>query len=263
MKSSDAVNRYLLSLFVLSLIQCFSGCVKEDRMDCPCRLVLDFDEVDTKVVSSVDLTVLADSDFAYTEVVEKERFENYSIIVPRTQLNLLLWAGAGHCLNADKSVTIPLGEDCPRIYMHKSVISAFGEQASESILMRKNHCVISIQFSDGYGELFNLTVAGKVNGYGEDSKPSVGEFSCTMVPDASGRYVVTVPRQLDSSLCLEIDDGTESLKVFPIGQYIAESGYDWTASDLDDISMTLDYSLTDVHLRICDWDNDQRYEIVI
>ena len=263
MKSSDTVFRDISLFLILFMIVGLSGCVKEDRKDCPCSLVLDFSEVDTVVVSSVDLTVLSDSDFAYTEAVEKERFRNYSIYVPRTQLQLLLWAGAGHCLNADKSVAIPLGEECPRIYMHHSVIAASGEQLSEKVVLRKNHCVITIQFADGYGEMFDLTVTGKVCGYGKDCNPSVGEYACKVVPDSSGRCVVTVPRQLDSSLCLEIEDETESLKVFPIGQYIAESGYDWNSPDLDDISMTLDYSLTDVCLEICDWDNDQRYDIVI
>ena len=263
MKSSDAVCRYVSPFLILSLIVGLSGCIKEDRQECPCSLVLDFSEVDTVAISSVDMTVLTDSDFAYTEVVGKESFGNYSITVPRTQLHLLLWAGADHCLNADKSVTIPLGEECPCLYMHQSVITASGEQTREKVMLRKNHCIITIQFADGYGEMLNLTVTGKVNGYGRDGAPSAGEFACRVVPDSSGRCVTTVPRQLDSSLCLEIDDGTESLKVFPIGQYIAESGYDWKAPDLDDISMTLDYSLTDVRLEICDWDNDQRYDIVL
>ena len=263
MKSSDVVCRYLLLLFILSLVLGLSGCVKEDRSACPCRLVLDFTEVDTAVVSSVDMTILSSSGFAFTEVVNNDSFKDYSVTVPRAELQLFLRSGTDYCLNADKSVTIPFGEDCPRIFVHKSVIGATGEQCRDKVMLKKDHCVITIQFSEGYDEEFQMTVTGKVNGYGKDCMPSVGEFSCKAVPDDSGACVVTVPRQLDSSLALEIDDGTEALKVFPIGQYIAESGYDWKAEDLDDITMTLDYSLMDVSLEICDWDNDQRYDIVI
>ena len=257
------MNRAVLYLFSLSIALGLSGCIKEDRRNCPCRLVLDFTDVDTAVVPSVDMTIMSSSGFAFTEFLTDDRFDDYSVAVPRTELQLFLWAGADHCLNVDKSVTIPLGEDCPRIFMHKSVFVAAGEKVEEKVVLKKNHCVITICFTGGYDDVFEMTITGKVNGYSRDRMPSVGEFSCRAVPDDSGTCVVTVPRQLDSSLALEIDDGTEALKVFPIGQYIAETGYDWKDEDLDDITMTLDYSLTDVSLEICDWDNEQIYDIII
>ena len=76
-------------------------------------------------------------------------------------------------------------------------------------------------------------------------------------------YKAVLPRQMDASLMLVIDDGGGSPQAFALGQYIVSSGYDWTAPDLEDITVTLDYALTEIRLIISGWDSVYEYEMEI
>lgn len=260
---SSVMKKMLMILPVLAFMTSGTGCIKEDRSECPCRLVLDFCEVDTLSVTSADIMVTSEDGFGFSDEVEKKHFADYSITVPRTQVLLSAWAGAGHCLAHDMSVVIPYGEECPRLFLHKSEIQTDSEMVKERLRMRKNHCVLTVQVEAGEEYPFKLTVRGKVDGYGCNHKPTVGEFACKAVPDTSGRCEVVIPRQLDSSLVLEVDDGTGYVKTFAVGESIVAGGYDWQAEDLDDVTVRLDYSLTEVVLEIVGWTDEFIHDVII
>lgn len=105
-----------------------------------------------------------------------------------------------------------------------------------------------------------------------------------------GGYQVRVPRQVDNSLelvmleipdqvgydCEEIpgqarydgeragDDG-ERVVVdrLPLGEYIARSGYDWTAEDLADVNVALDLEMQQVMITVSGWNGVVVMDIVI
>ena len=139
------------------------------------------------------------------------------------------------------------------------------------VRLHKNFCRIDIQVRDVDGEEFpfKLRVRGNVNGYGLDGKPARGAFLCdaerseTESTGSGHGYAVTVPRQTDDSLTLEIvtDDGVA--KSFAIGNYIAASGYDWTSADLKDICLEIDYARTVISFTIDKWTHSEQFEVVI
>lgn len=257
------MKRFLVVLPALAVLVMGAGCIKEDRSECPCRLFLDFTDVDTSSIVSADILMTSEEGFEFVDVVESGYFADYMIKVPSHQIILQVLAGAGHCLSSDMSVVIPYGEECPKLFRHESVINADSEVVKERIRLRKNHCVLTVQVEAGEDYPFKLTVKGRVDGYGSNLKPTVGDFSCRAVPDDSGQCVVVIPRQLDSSLALEVDDGTGSVKTFAVGESIVAGGYDWEAEDLDDVTVTLDYSLTEIALEIIEWTEESVHEVII
>ena len=60
-------------VYIALLVAVAGGCsIKEDRDDCPCRLIMDFSEIDTVLVKSLNVlatcngkTVFSDHVFAY------------------------------------------------------------------------------------------------------------------------------------------------------------------------------------------------------
>ena len=264
-KSYDdfAMKRFLKILPALLVIASWAGCIKEDRAECPCRLILDFGEVDTSSVVSADIFMTSEDGFEFSDVVDKKHFSDYMVTVPGRQVQLRVLVGAGQYLSHDMSVSIPYGEECPKLFRYESVVNTDCELVRENIRLRKNHCVLTVQVESGEDYPFNLTVKGKVDGYGSNLKPTVGEFSCQAVPDTSGRCIVVIPRQLDSSLALEVDDGTGSVKTFAVGESIVAGGYDWKAEDLDDVTVRLDYSLTEVALEILEWTEEYVHDVII
>lgn len=252
------------SLFMtVSLLVCGGCSVKEDRIECPCRLLLDFSEVDPSVVKSADYHLSASDGFIFTGSLESAFFNDEVVIdVPRTLIKVVSWCGAG-IYASEEGLTIPYGEDCPPVYMHVSDVEASGESVSEVVVMRKNHCRMRINVIGEDHELVNLILHGNVNGYGSDGQPSKGRFAYKSAPDANGEISAVLPRQVDNTLALEVDDGTGLSKSFAIGEYIASSGYDWSVPDLHDIIIDIDFAITHVSLTINGWDKEYKYEIVI
>ena len=218
---------------------------------------------------------------------------SYSYVVPKGDIDLAVAYSAdglaGELNSSGKWIEIDEGRPCPSIWTCCEKVSARADRVTVPVRLHKNFCRIDIQVRDVDGEEFpfKLRVRGNVNGYGLDGKPARGAFLCdaemaetegsgfgteSEVPGSgtasestvSGHgYAVTVPRQTDDSLTLEIvtDDGVA--KSFAIGNYISASGYDWTSADLKDICLEIDYARTVISFTIDKWTHSEQFEVVI
>lgn len=218
---------------------------------------------------------------------------SYSYVVPKGDIDLAVAYSAdglaGELNSSGKWIEIDEGRPCPSIWTCCEKVSARADRVTVPVRLHKNFCRIDIRVRDVDGEEFpfKLRVRGNVNGYGLDGKPARGSFFCdaeraetegsgfgteSEVPcsgtasenTGSGHgYAVTVPRQTDDSLTLEIvtDDGV--VKSFAIGNYIASSGYDWTSADLKDICLEIDYARTVILFTIDKWTHSEQFEVVI
>lgn len=214
---------------------------------------------------------------------------SYSYVVPKGDVDLAVAYSAdglaGELNSSGIWIEIDEGRPCPSIWTCCEKVSARADRVTVPVRLHKNFCRIDIQVRDVDGEEFpfKLRVRGNVNGYGLDGKPARGAFLCDAERsetessgtesdgDDSGTasestgygYAVTVPRQTDDSLTLEIvtDDGVA--KSFAIGNYIAASGYDWTSADLKDICLEIDYARTVISFTIDKWTHSEQFEVVI
>lgn len=216
---------------------------------------------------------------------------SYSYVVPKVDIDLAVAYSAdglaGELNSSGRWIEIDEGRPCPSIWTCCEKVSARADWVTVPVRLHKNFCRIDIQVRDVDGEEFpfKLRVRGNVNGYGLDGKPARGAFLCDAESsetegsgtesdgDDSGTasestgsghgYAVTVPRQTDDSLTLEIvtDDGVA--KSFAIGNYIASSGYDWTSADLKDICLEIDYARTVISFTIDKWTLSEQFEVVI
>lgn len=218
---------------------------------------------------------------------------SYSYVVPKGDVDLAVAYSAdglaGKLNSSGRWIEIDEGRPCPSIWTCCEKVSARADRVTVPVRLHKNFCRIDIHVRDVDGEEFpfKLRVRGNVNGYGLDGKPARGAFLCDAERsetesagsgtesdgDDSGAasestgyghgYAVTVPRQTDDSLTLEIvtDDGVA--KSFAIGNYIASSGYDWTSADLKDICLEIDYARTVILFTIDKWTHSEQFEVVI
>ncbi len=243
---------------------CVAACsVKEDRMECPCRLVLDLRDVDTSIIKEADVYVEASQGFVFNEVMDSCYLGNdYVMSVPKGRVNVWAYSGTEEYSPGPEGLKIPYGDDCPEVYMHCSSFDALQESAVEKVSMLKNHAVLTVHLQSEHSSAYDLAITGNVNGYDAEGKPSEGGFRYEMsFEDGVGRVVL--PRQTDTSLKLEVVDGDDTFRVFSFGEYIESSGYDWTRANLEDNTMTLDYALSSVGFRINDWEKEYHFDIVI
>ena len=249
---------------ICCLLSCLSCSIKEDRGACPCRLVLDFSENDTVAVRSAELLLNSSEGFCLADTLYCDEFdEEYHALVPCGGLNVLSWYGGEGCVTFDDGLKIPYGDDCPEVYMSFFRIEVEGEESRREVCLRKNHCKATLYVKSEDSFPYNLIVRGGVDGYDTDGTPSKGKFMCELELREGMVGWVSLPRQLDDSLILEVWEGNTVLKIFTLGRYISAVGYDWTAENLEDLTLSLDYTHNVIGISIGEWDKEHQFDVAI
>lgn len=251
--SFDPPLRRLL-LPVLLLAACS---VKEDRSSCPCLLAL---ELSSLPVSPVVLGVAGEG-FSCTEVVHADTV----LVLPVPKGELTVSASGGALVEGDGCVRIPEGEEAPPLFLFQSAVSTMSEQLSVPILLRKQFCCLELTFTapPGYGLPFEVEVEGAFCGWSPDGSPLPGPFSFRLLPGSDGYASLRVPRQGDDSLLMHIVFSDRIVRSFALGNYIAASGYDWTAPDLEDLALQVDMALTSITFSTDLWTATEEIELFI
>ncbi len=270
----DKCRRPSVLLIAATAVLCMGCSIKEDRSLCPCALVLDFSGVAENVAEFAEVYISAADGFLYSDT---EAYANicsdetagsvrriYNAKVPKTSLSLSVVSGDGHFYSQGRGISIPLGEECPPVYMHYSEMNAAMEKYDETVRMYKDYCRITVRMLSASGDYpFSLTVKGNICGYSPDRSVVEGDFSFTFVPASDGTGSVRVPRQTDDSLILQIRDGNRVLREFALGEYVAESGYDWEAENLSDVEIAIDYANSNITVKVEGWSDIFEYDVVI
>lgn len=263
-------------LLILSVMEVLcTGCsIKEDRSLCPCALVLDFSNVEESIAESSEVHLRAADGFLYSDPDAADGISGggpsgsdrrtYSVRVPKTRVAVSVVSGAGSFYSADYGLRIPLGEECPPVHMYYSEFDAVMEKYEDVVRLYKDYCRITVRMLPSPGDYpFTLTLKGGVCGIGRDRTVVPGDFSYAFVPASDGAASVNVPRQTDDSLILQIRDGDRVLREFAVGEYIAESGYDWTAADLEDIDVSIDYANSYLTIKVDAWSASFAFDVII
>lgn len=223
-----------------------SGCsVKENRDLCPCSLVLCFEDSVGDYAGEFDVTVFSIADsFLYNAKVENGDGP-HAIDVPKELLGVSVVSGCGK-----DGMSVSPGQDFPELYACWKQLDARVESLRDTVLLHKNFCHLDIRIVHDSPVFYpyQIVVSGNSSGYDLNGKIVSGDFLSRGVLDSKGRCCINVPRQKDDSLMLEISDGKDVLRRFPVGEYILRSGFDWQSEELGDVSLTLDYS--DMTLRL-------------
>ena len=181
-------------------------------------------------------------------------------------------------------IRIPVGEQMDSLYGFFKMYHTRCESVLCDVELHKEFCTVSFTLGeDGYTSPYDIEVWGNVAGVSAwDLMPVLGEFRYAPM-QKNGVYQVRVPRQVDNSLelvMLEIPDqvgydgeempgqaGDDGERVvvdrLPLGEYIARSGYDWTAEDLADVNVALDLEMQQVMITVSGWDGVVVMDIVI
>ena len=250
--SSERFLRILLPLLLVP-----SCSVKEDRTACPCGLTLDLTGMPVRpVVMSV-----SGEGFSWTEVVHADTV----LVLPVPKGEMAVSAVGGALAEGDGSVRIPEGEEAPPLYLFHAAVSTEAEQIVLPVELHKQFCTLELSFKGppGYGPPFEVAVEGFYGGWEPDGSPAPGPFNRRLLPGADGRAVLRLPRQGDGSLLLHIVFSDQVVRTFALGSYIADAGYDWSAPDLEDLSLQVDISLTSVTISSDLWTRTEDIELWI
>lgn len=280
MKLFPATLRALALLLLLLPLMPVSCSIKEDRSACPCLLRLDFSALSPEDREGTLLLGVREAEegngggFSYSGVVDLASVGDvYEVEVPRSGVWVNLWSeSAADCIG-ESGLVIPFGADCPPVRMFSSFVETDCETTTATVSLLKNYCRLTVNFSEERTSFpFDIAVRSNVDGYGMDGEPHSGEFShymrATLKSTAAAEVATEVscslclPRQRDSSLSLEIAEDASVLKSFALGNYIEGSGYDWSAPELDDIVVTIDYARTRLSISVGEWERSYSFDVV-
>ena len=277
-----------------------SSCsIKEDRDRCPCWMTVDLSDVaesrwkSPEVQSSIDyhsvtkslksrqhlaesvvLRLRGNSDedainyeYQVTEAVRADA-GTLEYEVPRGSVGVSAVAFSrmvtGRAGNDGDEIRIPVGEQMDSLYGFFKMYHTRCESVLCDVDLHKEFCTVSFTLGeDGYTSPYDIEVWGNVAGVSAwDLMPVLGKFR--YAPMQKNRvYQVRVPRQEDNSLELVMLEDSEIVDRLPLGEYIARSGYDWTAENLEDVHIALDMEKQQVMITVSGWDGVVVMDIVI
>ena len=250
--SSDRLLRILLPLLLVP-----SCSIKENRAVCPCGLTL---ELAGLPVRPVVLSVVGEG-YSWKEVVHTDTV----FVLPVPKGEVAVSAVGGALAEGDGSVRIREGEEAPPLYLYHAAVSTDAEQVVLPVTLHKQFCSLELVFKgpSGFAPPFEVAVEGFYGGWEPDGSPTPGPFSRRLLPGSDGRAVLRLPRQGDDSLLMHIVFSDQVVRTFALGSYIAAAGYDWSAPDLEDLSLHVDISLTSVTISTDLWSRTEDIELWI
>ena len=284
------MNRLLFVMWMAGMLFLSSCSIKEDRDGCPCWMTVEMPEQvghDGGKLDNDDCVVLRlrgnsdedEVDYSYqvTEAVKPD-VGALEYEVPRGSVGVsavALCRDFSTPLRSARNDRLQSGNygDEIRIHVGEQMDSLYGffkmyHTRCESVLcdveLHKEFCTVSFTLGDeGYSSPYDIEVWGNVAGVSAwDLMPVKGDFRYAPV-QKNGVYQVRVPRQEDNSLEMVMLDDDDIVDSLPLGEYIARSGYDWTAEDLADVNVALDLEMQQVMITVSGWDGVVVMDIVI
>ena len=193
------------------------------------------------------------------QVVAGEHRASYSarndtvmlVQVPKGKIRLM--AVSGVKLEPEENLQIPYGYECPPVYLYSDLVNTLCDSTTVAVQLNKHFCSLSLSFDGpaGWGEPYWAQIRGGIDGLDRDGQPVEGDFSCRL----DTGFTVRLPRQEpERELWLDITLPDQIVRTFPLGTYMQESGYDWTAPDLADLPLEIRLSVTELLVRSPLWE---------
>lgn len=259
---SDLVTASVAAIFLLC-----SCDIREDRVDCPCYLTLDWSQVDCRSMLDDGFDVIswgvsaADGSWQQCGDNPLETLDPFTEIeVPRDTVSVIALCGAA--ADPVNGVTVEEGQEFPHLYFYCREVDATGMMARDTVTLHREHAGLYLYMRNVMQSGAGYTVTGTIAGCGPSGHPVPGPFSVRVPVDSRGLGSVVIPRQVDGSLRLNVSYAGEVVWSLAIGEYILQSGYDWTAENLEDIVMEIDYYQTKVVVSMEQWKKTLTFDVV-
>ena len=266
----------LRTLLISAAIALTCSCsIKENRNDCPCRLTIDLSDA-SEENGNIIVSVRGNSELLMCEEVKaSDRIKHYD--VPKSRIMISCLQGIEDCKSDGRNVLIPYGKKADRIHTGIDSTDCRHESAYCFARFKKNWATLELEcLTPGTSSYpYDIIVSGNVNGFDMFTlTPSEGQFRCPAKalehqsenPDVL-KFHTDLPRQFPEGkgLALTLIKKTDHIpeKEYDLSGILTGKKFDWSATSLNDVSITLDYSGNIISVSIIDWQSGMESDIVI
>lgn len=250
--------------FLLLLAGFVSCSVKEDRTPCPCYLQISF--TDPEASGPVILHGQGET-VSFQERLRVEECRPYwSKAVGKGTLTISACKGIHASAAEGSRLSIPVGQQADSLYAFFTKVDATGDFAPVPVTLHKQFATVFLDIRKTAGELtdYEFSVTGKTSGTDlQGLSPLPGPFRFNPVAH-KGESILSfrVPRQAGDDLSMSIRSGDADPSLFPLGELIRDTGYQWEAEDLQDIYVSIDLTRGKVLVVTGDWENGMNLPVV-
>lgn len=225
--------------------------VKDDRELCPCWLTLSFDGMESLSGGAAVRGFRSEGEvFGAIAPLGPVEDSIWRTPVTRGFLVAMSWRMDGvdepgcDMESGLPVVKAPEGEAFPRLFSWCENEDCSGGSARDTVRFHKQFSLFRIDIGKDPGTLSRYTfrfVSGWNGVSIADASPVAGAFGAVVTADGEQTYVsVSVPRQGDDLMTMEVAVDGGPFRTFGIGAYLAGRGFDWYAEDLADVYITFD-----------------------
>lgn len=245
-------------LFLCTLFLSAACTVKEDRIECPCEFILDLSECEIKddviTFSIWDGNKKVVSDYYHADDLDKK----YIFELERKVFRGSAFTGDINSLQDGRKLLVKYGLQADSLYAWAQDINATGETANEIVLLHKQFSTITFDLSE-YDNVENPLRVCLTGNYGGTDilslEPVRNDFLYEFDTDGSHFYPVRLTRQGDTSLTMELSSGDISVAKINLAAMLANVGYDWSATDLADVTVAVTAKDAEVTVELDPWNN--------
>ena len=255
-------HNFLLTDILLAAALCAGCSVKEDRTPCPCWLDIDVSLCERQG-ETVSLKGWNTQRPVFGERLHVADWPDcWEVTVPKGTIHYTAYTGFDRCLLSGQDMIIPEGEQCDELWAYHASVICEGEDARDRVVPHKQYATVTVKLTqEPEGKLETLVTSRSAGMSLEDLSPAMGLFRYLAPQNPEGLFTFRLPRQGDGSLEMELLRDGSHYETFALGELIARTGYDWTAEDLDDIFIGVDFYRSQVTIEITGWEQGFIYDI--
>ena len=255
---SIRMNPRLLTLLLALLSACT---VKEDRSACPCLLTVDLSNtLDAGITPpslwdrDLNLFLFPESGEEVRQVIRyEEAVPEYVFRVAKGDVGVSGVLGLESGIVEGTVLSVPEGRQADGVYVSSDRVPCFGEEARTVLEMYKQFVNVEVFGLDSLGRRMEVTAACS----GLDlltCEALPGRFRCPLVCDADGVCRFRLPRQTGNDILILLYDEAGRLdNRIPLGLYLEEIHYDWSAPSLTDVTLYIDRVMASVSISVSGW----------
>lgn len=269
-------NTFLRVLSAVPLLAGMLACsVKEVRNGCPIYVTV---LTDRFMRAGLDDGTLS---FSSKELEKREDVSFRSVVgtgyvqaLSREYARVGVVSGTDHERFSGTEMRTPYGMQAGLVWAYGESFSVNADEYAVQAEPHKQYCLVQFLF-DGKPTApsdypWHFRIKAECNGMDVYTMaPLEGEYCCPVGPNAVGEWYGVIPRQKRNNMILEVytpnsDNEAEGPVdyLIDLGKRFEEKGYDWSETDLQDISVRVGFTSAGILIEVEDWAGVDTYSHV-
>lgn len=264
------IQKSILLLLILSCTSC-TGWIWENRDDCPCALTLALQRIPSGV-GVMHLWVFGPDDrLLYRDTLERQSLgTDYTIRVKRDQIRYFIWGNIKEATELKDGATLDIsltkreGASADSLYFYSGNVDTRCESVTDTIVPGKEFATVQVAVKNCNRNAEELCLELLLNssGFYVDRRFLSGQGSISAQPYLQEKrdalFAPRIARQAslrEMRLVLTAYHRGMPVSVadYPLGEWMADHGYDMQAVNLSDVTLEIDLSVNFVTIQTEDW----------